>query len=248
MSDLRHRLRRPPPGWAAALACCAVALVAGVSAPRASAQNAQVQNPLVQSAPAPHALPLKNLRIELRQTQSGSRSAQDLSAGGSVVLSPGQSTAQVQIQGRAQDQQSQRGLAQQITVLNGRSAQALLGQTTPLRLWQTVPAPGGFRRVPSTVLLDQRSGLWVQARWEGGEDVELDARTALSGLGNPFRPDSPSAATETTLRLKLGEWVVLAESEATEAQQNQGLAVQGLGQGQQQTQSSFRVEVRVTVP
>lgn len=189
-------------------------------------------------------LPLKNLRVELRQTQGNSASGQRLSVDGSVVLSPGQSSAQVRIQGNERDNQSQRGLAQQITVLNGRSAQALLGQTVPLRLWQTVATPGGFRWVPSTVLIDQRSGLWVQPRWDGGADLELDVRAALVGGGNPFRGESSSASTQTTLRLSLGEWVVLAESDASSADSSQGLT----GQARQQTQSSLLVEVRVTVP
>jgi hypothetical protein len=222
--------------WSAVLSSAwGVAWACGLSAltPWAFAQNAPNST-----------LPLKNLRVELRQTQDSSASGQRLSVDGSVVLSPGQSAAQVRIQGTERDSQSNRGLSQQITVLNGRSAQAMVGTSVPLRLWQTAPSPQGFRLVPSTVLVERQSGLWVQPRWDGGADLELDVRAALAGGGNPFRPNGASASTETTLRLPLGAWVVLAESENASSQSDQGL----VGQGQQQTQSSLRVEVRVTVP
>lgn len=214
-------------------------------------------------------LPLRNLSVELRQvsnlqTQSGevNVAVEGSPRGGQIVL-------RTQPSGSSQ----QDALAQQVMVLNGREASFDIGQSQPVQLlWLGIQGA-----VVGTVWLEQQSGLVVQPRWQGGNQVELRlsaqqaTRDDRGGAANSTAGDLPATTTATTrteLLVPLNEWVTIAQAQTAQvtsgeqaragatlggvpAGQRPGSVTRGtatLGGGSTTQQAQRYVQVRVSVP
>lgn len=198
--------------------------------------------PVLQAQPAGGAaataetLPVRNLQIEVRQAGSSLRSQSALGAQGGVVLQPGRSGANVGITAQDSQRSDARDLVQRVLVLNGRSATINLGNSQPLRLVQA--------RQAGTVFIEANSGFSARPLWYGGDSVELElaAGQASRAGASPAAPLS-SSSTSTSLSVRLGEWVTVAESDDTSSANSSGIA----DSRQSTRRDGMRVEVRLSV-
>jgi hypothetical protein len=182
------------------------------------------------------ALPMRNLQIEVRQAGSSLRSQSALGAQGGIVLQPGRSGANAHITAQDSQRSDTRDLVQRVLVLNGRPANINLGNSQPLRLVQG--------RQAATVFIDANSGFSARPLWYGGDSVELElaAGQASRAGSSPMAPLS-SSSTSTSLSVRLGEWVTVAESDDTSAGNSSGIA----DSRQSTRRDGMRVEVRLSV-
>ena len=186
----------------------------------------------------PEALPMRNLQIEVRQAGSSLRSQSALGAQGGVVLQPGRSGANANITAQDNQRSDARDLVQRVLVLNGRNANINLGNSQPLRLVQA--------RQAGTVFIEANSGFSARPLWYGGDSVELElaAGQASRAGASPLAPLS-SSSTSTSLTVRLGEWVTVAESEDASASAGSS---SGIADSRQSTRrDGMRVEVRLSV-
>jgi hypothetical protein len=186
--------------------------------------------------PGSEALPLRNLQIEVRQAGSSLRSQSVLGAQGGVVLQPGRSGINANISAQDSQRSDARDLVQRVLVLNGRSANINLGNSQPLRLVQA--------RQGGTVFIDANSGFSARPLWYGGDSVELELAAGQAGRSgaSPLAPLS-SSAVSTSLSVRLGEWVTVAESDDAGAGSSSGIA----DSRQSTRRDGMRVEVRLSV-
>lgn len=176
--------------------------------------------PAINSIANPQSLPLRNVLIEVRQTQHTER----------------QSTA-------AQGQQSD-ATTQQVLVLNGRSAHIGLVTHTPMRVVQTWMRNGALVVVPGTVLLDANTGFNATPRWNGSDTMELEvAATQTAAAGGAASAGRPTLQSSSVVIVPLDSWVTLAQSATQEISQRSGTA----GQAQWSEQADSEVQVRVTL-
>lgn len=184
-------------------------------------------------------LPLRNLQIEVRQTDQDRSTRERLDAEVAARAQAGQSGAAIGL--TAQDEQrSRNGSAQQqVLVLNGRRAAIVLRNTVALQLLQSFQRRGVWVTVPGMVWLQAGTGFDATPRWDGGDTVELELST-LQGR-QPLAGES--ARTSTAIVLPLGEWTTIAESEQAQDSQQSGLT----GSGRSSSQSVLRIQVRVSV-
>jgi len=187
-------------------------------------------------AAGPDALPMRNLQIEVRQAGSSLRSQSALGAQGGVVLQPGRSGLNARVTAQDSQGSDSRDLVQRVLVLNGRPANINLGNSQPLRLVQG--------RQGVTVFVDANSGFSARPLWYGGDSVELElaAGQASRTGASPLAPLS-SSSTSTSLSVRLGEWVTVAESDDASAGNSSGIA----DSRQSTRRDSMRVEVRLSV-
>ncbi len=184
-------------------------------------------------------LPLRNLQIEVRQTDQDRSTRERLDAEVAAHVQAGQSGAAIGI--TAQDEQRSRSgsAQQQVLVLNGRRAAIVLRNTVALQLLQSFQRRGVWVTVPGTVWLQAGTGFDATPRWDGGDTVELELST-LQGR-QPLAGES--ARTSTAIVLPLSEWTTIAESEQAQDSQQSGLT----GSGRSSSQSVLRIQVRVSV-
>lgn len=184
-------------------------------------------------------LPLRNLQIEVRQTDQDRSTRERLDAEVAAHVQAGQSGAAIGL--TAQDEQRGRSgsAQQQVLVLNGRRAAIVLRNTVALQLLQSFQRRGVWVTVPGTVWLQAGTGFDATPRWDGGDTVELELST-LQGR-QPLAGES--ARTSTAIVLPLGEWTTIAESEQAQDSQQSGLT----GSGRSSSQSVLRIQVRVSV-
>jgi len=186
--------------------------------------------------PSPEALPMRNLQIEVRQAGSSLRSQSALGAQGGIVLQPGRSGINANVTAQDSQRSDTRDLVQRILVLNGRNANINLGNSQPLRLVQG--------RQAATVFIDANSGFSARPVWYGGDSVELElaAGQASRAGSSPMAPLS-SSSTSTSLSVRLGEWVTVAESDDAGSGNSSGIA----DSRQSTRRDGMRVEVRLSV-
>lgn len=191
----------------------------------------------------PPPLPLRNVLIEVRQDDGQSSERERLGAELNARVQPGRTEAEIRIdaQGRRTERSSRS--TQQVTVLNGRSAAIVLGNSLPLRLRQVVTRNGVRRLVPGTVWLEAGTGFSATPIWEGNDTVYLQlaatqGRQAL--MGN-------TSGVSTTLLLPLDEWTTVAESEDLQDQQQGALGLGGGAQEQRSDGRRLRIQVRLSV-
>lgn len=191
----------------------------------------------------PPPLPLRNVLIEVRQDDGQSSERERLGADINARVQPGRSEADIRIdaQGRRIERSSR--ATQQVTVLNGRSAAIMLGNSLPLRLRQVITRNGVRRLVPGTVWLEAGAGFSATPIWEGNDTVYLQlaatqGRQALMGS---------TAGVSTTLMLPLDEWTTVAESEDLQDQQQGALGLGGGAQAQRSDGRRLRIQVRLSV-
>lgn len=200
------------------------------SAPQSIAKQAQARQAV---------LPLRNLQIEVRQQGNESSQRSSVDAQGRVILQPGRSRAEGAVSADQSRVAQDRQLAQQALVLNGRSVSFSLGQTVPLRVVQVLAFNGNLHFVPSTILIDRNSGFSARPLWYGDDVAEVEISTTRSQNAQGSRQTSAS----TTLQVQINEWITIAQSEESQNSSASGV----LSQSGEQTQSNFRVEMRVTV-
>lgn len=200
------------------------------SAPQSIAKQAQARQAV---------LPLHNLQIEVRQQGNESSQRSSVDAQGRVILQPGRSRAEAAVSADQSRVAQDRQLAQQALVLNGRSVSFSLGQTMPLRVVQVLAFNGNLHFVPSTILIDRNSGFSARPLWYGDDVAEVEISTTRSQNAQGSRQTSAS----TTLQVQINEWITIAQSEESQNSSASGV----LSQSGEQTQSNFRVEMRVTV-
>jgi hypothetical protein len=188
------------------------------------------------SVATPEALPMRNLQIEVRQVRNNVLSQSGLGAQGGVTLQPGRSGANVNITAQDNQRSDSRDLVQRVLVLNGRNVNINLGNSQPLRLMQA--------RQAGTVFIDANSGFSATPTWYGGDSVELElaAGQASRTGSSPMAPLS-SSSTSTSLSVRLGEWVTVAESDDASAGSSSGIA----DNRQSTRREGMRVEVRLSV-
>lgn len=189
----------------------------------------------------PSTLPMRNLQIEVRQVRDSSQSRQTLGASGAVRLQPGQSGGQVNLQAQNDQRRESGDLAQRLLVLNGRSANIMLGTSVPLRLLHSFVQNGVVRYGSGTVLVNAGSGFSARPLWQGGDSVELELAAVQSTPGATL-PSSGSRVV-ITLVAPLNEWMVVAESDETGTGSNSGL----LSNTQSAGRSALTVQMRISV-
>jgi hypothetical protein len=193
---------------------------------------------MVPGNPAP-SLPLRNLQIEVRQIQQDDSSRERVDAAAAVRLQPGQSGAAIGV-GAQSNERRRSGSSQQLAlVLNGRRTAIMLGNSVPLRVFQSRLRNGVLRAVPGTVWLEAGTGFDAIPRWDGGDMVDLEL-TAMQARGNS--PTQTSAAS-TSVTVPLGEWVTVAESDQDLSNQQSGPG----GYSRSSGQSQLKVQVRVSL-
>lgn len=188
--------------------------------------------------PAPTELPLRNLQIEVRQTQADSQARTGVAGSGQIVLSPGQSGAQFGLSGGSSERQVSRSLSQMALVLNGRETRLQLGNSVPVRVVQTFVRDGRVQVLPGTVLIEAQSGFAARPVWRGGDTVELEIGTALAGRAGA------GASAAATVSAPLGEWFTLAESDGAIDSRASGSLAQGQLTGNSRLQVQLRISVR----
>jgi hypothetical protein len=181
-------------------------------------------------------LPQRNLQIEIRQQGSDTSQRSSVDAQGRVIVQPGRSRSDVVV-GIDQSRLSQdRRLEQQAWVLNGRNVSFTLGQTVPLRVVQVLAFNGNLHFVPSSILIERNTGFSVRPLWYGDDVAEVEISTVRT------QSERQSKAT-TTLQVQINEWITIAQSEDTQTSSASG----NLSRSGEQTQSSLRIEMRVSV-
>ena len=201
----------------------------------AAAPGLMAQNTINPPA-GPESLPMRNLQIEVRQAGSSLRSQSVLGAQGGIVLQPGRSGANANITAQDSQRSDARDMVQRILVLNGRPANINVGNSQPLRLVQG--------RQAVTVFIDANSGFSARPVWYGGDSVELELAAGQANRtgSSPLAPLS-SSSTSTSLTLRLGEWVTVAESDDASAGNSSGIA----DSRQSTRRDGQRVEIRLSV-
>jgi hypothetical protein len=199
--------------------------------PLASVDIAQAAPDLIANSGV---LPLRNLRIEVRQVQ-----ADDSQRAGVEIGGPGQPSAQLN------QSRSSGTTTQQALVLNGRPVRLLLQTTTPIRLLQGFVRNGRVVISQGTVLLEAGTGFSATPRWDGGALVELElaAQQALRP-GSAVPGTSASSANSSVLALPLDEWTTVGESDQNYDNRNSGLT----GAQQQSGNTRTEIQVRVSLP
>jgi hypothetical protein len=185
---------------------------------------------------------MRNLQIEVRQLRGGTQSQSMLGASGAVVLQPGQSRGAIDITAQNRQRSDSGELVQQVLVLNGRSANVMLGNSVPLRLLQSFMRNGAIRYGTATVLVDANSGFSARPIWRGDHLAELELSAVQSQRSAV--PLTSASSVITTLVLPLNEWVTVAQSdEALSA----GTSAP-TGSAQSASQSALTVQVRISTP
>lgn len=158
-----------------------------------------------------NALPLRNLQIEVRQVRDSQQSQNHLGASGTVRLQPGQSGANVNITAQNDQRNDSGHLTQRLLVLNGRSANIMLGNSVPLRLLHSFVQNGVVRYGSGTVLVDAGSGFSALPLWRGGDSAELELAAVQST--RHAMPPPTNTRVVTTLVMPLNEWTTVAQSD-----------------------------------
>ena len=177
-------------------------------------------------------LPLKNLLIEVRQTQQQDTQTQGVDVMGGTSL---------RSNNRSVDARS----TQQSLVLSGRPVRLMSGTTTPWALYQSYLRNGVVVVLPSTVWVPSGTGFTATPRWSGDGFVELELQ-AQSDLGNRGVTPSqvtPQQSSASQVLVPLNEWTTIARTDS-------GLDSQQSGIGQMRsthTLGTTSLQVRISV-
>jgi hypothetical protein len=184
---------------------------------------------------------MRNLQIEVRQVRGSSASRNTLDASGTVRLQPGHSGGQVHIDAQSGQRTESGDVAQRVLVLNGRSANILLGNSVPVRLLHSFVKNGIVRYGSATVLVNAGSGFAARPLWRGGDSAELE----LAAVSSPRSATSPPTDSRvvTTLVVPLNEWVTVAQSDEDGTGSRSGL----FNNTQSATRSALTVQLRMSV-
>jgi hypothetical protein len=190
------------------------------------------------AAPA-QPLPLRNLLVELRQSDASAVQREGAGVGGSVVIgSDGKLSGGAGIGAQARSRDAAGDSVQQVRVLNGGRAGVRLARAVPLEFVQIAWTPQGAQVLPSTLWTETGRGFVVQPRWPGGAAPVTVEVSAEGGAG------SERSQVLTTVQLPLGEWVTIASS-ANSASERRGGA---WSTHEVERSGSLVVQMRVTAP
>lgn len=178
------------------------------------------------------ALPLKNLRIEVRQNRS------DASQGQGIDITQGMPL-------QSSSRSSEARTLQTSLVLNGRSVRLVSGSTAPLRLRQSYLRNGVIVVLPSTVWLETGTGFLATPRWAGDGFVELELNAQQATNNQPHASAAVGQQSSSTqVLVPLNEWTTIAHGDSAQDEQQSGI-----GQARnRQEQGSFSLQVRISVP
>ena len=184
---------------------------------------------------------MRNLQIEVRQVRGSSQSRATLDASGTVRMQPGHSGGQVHLEAQIGQRTGSADVTQRLLVLNGRSANILLGNSVPVRLLHSFVQNGIVRYGSATVLVNAGSGFAVRPLWRGGDSAELE----LAAVSSPRSATSPPTDSRvvTTLIAPLNEWVTVAQSEEDGTGSSAGL----FNNAQSASRSALTVQLRMSV-
>jgi len=185
--------------------------------------------------------PVRNLQIEVRQVRDSSASPNTLGASGTVRLQPGHSGGQVHLEAQSRQRTESGDVAQRLLVLNGRSANIMLGNSVPLRLLQSFVQNGIVRYASGTVLVNAGSGFAARPLWRGGDSAELELAAVQSTRPTASPPTDSRGVT--TLVAPLNEWVTVAQSEEGGSGSSSGL----FSNTQSASRSALTVQLRISV-
>jgi hypothetical protein len=195
--------------------------------------------PLLAALPL-QALPLRNLLVEVRVSDSASLAQDPALAGGVAVDSRGNVRGGAQVSALGSTQRQGQSV-QSVRVLNGGQARLQMVQTQALP--GTVAAWGGWRggAVITTTWAELVDGFDVRPRWPGGQapvTLEIGSMRSLGPAQGNAPP--PQFSLFTTVLVPLGEWADVAELRQA------GSATANFGAGTVGTQRALRLQVRVT--
>jgi len=184
---------------------------------------------------------MRNLQIEVRQVRDNSASRNTLDAAGTVRMQPGHSGGQVHFEAQSGQRTESGDVTQRLLVLNGRSANILLGTSIPVRLLHSFVQNGIVRYGSGTVLVNAGSGFAARPFWRGGDSAELELAAVLS----PRSATSPPTDSRvvTTLVAPLNEWVTVAQSEEDGTGSSAGL----FNNTQSASRSALTVQLRISL-
>jgi len=186
-------------------------------------------------------LPMRNLQIEVRQLRDSNASRNTLDASGTVRMQPGHSGGQVHIEAQSGQRTGSGDVTQRLLVLNGRSANILLGSSVPVRLLHSFVQNGIVRYGSATVLVNAGSGFAARPFWRGGDSAELELAAVLST--RPGATPPTDSRVVTTLVAPLNEWVTVAQSE----EEGNGSSAGLFNNAQSTTRSTLMVQLRISV-
>lgn len=184
---------------------------------------------------------LRNLQIEVRQLRDNRQLQNTLGDSGTVLLQPGQSGEHVNITAQNSQHHDSGELIQRLRVLNGRSANIMLGNSVPLRRLQSFVHDGVVRYGSGTVLVNANSGFSAKPLWHGADSAELELAAVQSTGRTASLPATSNVVT--TLVVPLNDWVTVAQSDEASAGNNSGL----FNNGQSAARSALTVQVRISV-
>ncbi len=195
---------------------------------------------------------MRNLLVELRQTDETSASGQSagVSGGAVVVGSDGRVSGNVGIGAQARSRDATRDSVQQLRVLNGGQGSMHLGRSTPLQFLHVVWTPQGAQVMPATSWTDTGRGFAVRPRWPGGNapvTVELSAESGSFGAstsGGAAGPTSHRQTLLTTVQVPLGEWVTIASTDTSSSDRRSGT----FASSDAERSRRQLVQMRVTAP
>jgi hypothetical protein len=192
-------------------------------------------------------LPLRNLLVELRQTDEASASRQSAGvSGGTVVIgSDGQVSGNVGIGAQARSREASRDTVQQLRVLNGGQGSVRLARSVPLHFLHVVWSPQGPQVMPATQWTDVGRGFAVRPRWPGGQaPVTVEVSAESGSLGGSTGSAVPRQTLLTTVQLPLGEWVTIASTDSSASDRRSGV----LSSSDAERSRREVVQMRVTAP
>lgn len=196
-------------------------------------------------------LPLRNLRVEVRQLRNHASVGSDYQASGRIILQPGNSRGSFGFGASDNNGVQNRQFNQNALVLNGRRVRFNIGNEQPLRVVQAYTHRDRYGRntgiavVPSTVFIQQNSGFYAQPMWYGGRDVEVEIGAMLSNR-DPYavsKLEKQNSTATSTVSVPLGEWTTIAESQDQQYDDSRGT----LHKRNRTRTGSIKVQIRVSM-
>jgi type II secretory pathway component GspD/PulD (secretin) len=157
--------------------------------------------------------------LEVRQGDATALAQSGLAAQGNVTMTSRGASGIVTIAGGSAQTSSNRMLTQSLRVIDGAQARITLANSVPLTLLSITHLPDGAAFVRTTaVMVEAQSGITATVTalpQDGIAEVQLAPRLAQLHSVNSVSPGSSvttQAAASTTVQLKAGDWVTVAES------------------------------------
>jgi len=197
-------------------------------------------------------LPMRNLLVELRQTDEVTANSQSAGvSGGAVVIgSDGQVSGNVGAGAQARSRDASRDTVQQLRVLNGGQASVRLARSVPLQFLHVVWTPQGTQVMPATMFSDVGRGFAVRPRWPGGQaPVTVEVSAESGSIGGSMSGGSTGAGERrqtllTTVQLPIGERVTIASTDSSASDRRSGV----LSSRDAERSRREVVQMRVTAP